>query len=84
MSEGETRTVFCQSCERAVEIPLPVSGGHPFGWYHVSVAVPAWFNARTGKPYKWVGLFCSANCLADGVPGMRAEEELMANAYERD
>lgn len=80
----ETRIVNCKSCGRAVEVPHPEAGGRPYGWYSVSVGVPPGYNARTGKPYRWAGRYCCADCLANGIAGLQADEQKEGHAYRRD
>jgi uncharacterized protein CbrC (UPF0167 family) len=75
------KTVHCRTCERAVEIPEPAQG-HPYGWYSVSVSVPPWLNADSGKAYRWVGMFCSPSCLTAHNIELTAQEALMREAYE--
>lgn len=83
MADEKTQAVRCKSCERTVEVPQPREG-RPFGWYNLSVSVPQWFNADTPRAYRWVGVYCSAACLAAGIPAIMQDEELMAHAYDRD
>ena len=55
------KTATCRNCGRTVAIPAP-SEGHPYGWYSLSVGVPAELG-HSGKTYRWVGMFCSVGCL---------------------
>jgi hypothetical protein len=77
-----TKEVFCRQCDRRVRIPAENSEGHPYGWYYLTVGVPAWFNADSHRCYRPVGLFCSAQCLADASMKIAADEEIHRNAYE--
>lgn len=77
------RTVFCRQCRRRAGVPSP-GQGHPYGWFCLIVHVPPWLNAGSGKPYRSVGLFCSAACLAAAMPAITTEEELHASAYEHE
>lgn len=85
--QGPGKTVFCKTCKRSVEIP-PEEGdgqhGHPYGWFYLTVHVPPWFNAGSRRAYRPVGTFCSAKCLAAGMPGIARQEALMRGAYERE
>jgi hypothetical protein len=66
MNRKPTEIKVCSTCRREVEVPRP-SGGHPYGWYSISVNVPPGFSFH-GQPYRWVGLYCSAQCIADAMP----------------
>lgn len=81
---AEAREVFCRRCKREVTVPEGDRKGHPYGWYYLSVQVPAWFNTDSRRPYRAIGLFCSAQCLADAIPELIADEELYDNAYEHE
>ena len=83
VSENGIRTVTCRSCKREVEVPEPAEG-HPHGWYYLTVGVPKWFNSRNGRCYRSVGLYCSADCLADGIAVIRSYERQEGQAYERE
>ena len=61
-------TVFCAECEGTA----PKNGDHPpDGWYSVFVSVPVAIRPRRKV---WVGLFCSASCLAAHGPVIAAAE----------
>lgn len=64
-------------------MPAPLEG-HPYGWYHLSVTVPPWYSAQSGRPYIWIGLFCSADCLGNGIARIQAEEQLTLHAYAHE
>jgi hypothetical protein len=78
------RTVSCRQCKKTAEVPVPQADGHPYGWFYLTVMVPPWFNSATGKAYRAVGLFCSAECLAAAMPDIQRDEELHRNAYEHE
>jgi hypothetical protein len=80
----EVKEVFCRSCGRTRLIPKADAQGHPYGWFYLTVHVPPWFNHGTARPYRAVGLFCSAACLAAGLPSIEADEELLKGAYEHE
>jgi hypothetical protein len=82
--QGGTKTVFCRSCKRTVEVPAPSAEGHPYGWFYLTVSVPAWFNQDSGRLYRPVGFFCSAACLAAEMPEVEEQERLMEGAYEHE
>lgn len=86
--DGKTRTVQCknQGCARTVQVPAPPlpSEGHPYGWLYLTVHVPAWFNSASGRPYRAIGLFCSADCLGAYIGELRREEERHRHAYEHE
>lgn len=84
MSAEDAKVVRCKSCGREVQVPSPDSEGHPYGWYSLSVGVPAWYNTRSDKHYRWVGIYCSADCLGDGVGDVRAEEIKEGHAYDHE
>ena len=67
MRKPETGTRVCASCLRTVEIPDP-QDGHPHGWYSLSVLVPRALS--NGRGYRWVGMYCTPKCLADGIPAI--------------
>lgn len=80
------KTVYCKTCGRGVEIPAEgdEQTGHPYGWFYLSVNVPAWFNSDSRRAYRPVGMYCSANCLAAGMPEVERQEALMDGAYDRE
>jgi hypothetical protein len=84
MNEVRTREVSCRYCKRRATVPVPEAQGHPYGWFYLTVSVPPWFNSATGKMYRAVGLFCSAECLARGLPDITRDEEMHRNAYEHE
>lgn len=75
-----SKLVTCGNCRRSVSVPDP-NEGHPYGWYTVSVNVPAWFNPISGKPYRWIGLFCSVGCLVAHEEKLLSMRELAEQAY---
>lgn len=80
-----TREVFCRKCRRKARVPREEARGHPYGWYYLTVNVPPWFNsAAASRPYRAVGLFCSADCLAASAEEIRADEEIHREAYEHE
>ena len=78
------KAIICKSCQRQVEVRHPEPDGHPYGWYHLTVGVPRWFNSVTRKPYRWVGQYCSVQCLENGLEAIRQAEDLMREAYEHE
>lgn len=84
---AQEKTVTCKTCKRSVEIPPEEEGkqsGRPYGWFYLTVHVPPWFNADSHRAYRPVGMFCSARCLAAGMPDVERQEALMDGAYERE
>lgn len=67
----------CRNC--GGEAARPAAGVNPPGWYGVTVALP-WKEGRRG--YAWIGLFCTAACLAAYGPQMQRREELERQTYE--
>jgi hypothetical protein len=84
VSGTKARTVSCRQCKKTAETPSPNSEGHPYGWFYLTVNVPPWFNAGSGKPYRAVGLFCSALCLTAAMPQITSDEELHSHAYDHE
>jgi len=86
--QGGTKTIFCRHCKRTVEIPAQDAqgdqSGHPYGWFYLTVHVPPWFNQDSRRAYRPVGTFCSADCLAAGMPEIQRQERLMEGAYEHE
>lgn len=78
------KEVFCRSCRRKKEVPAADAEGHPYGWFYLTVYVPPWFNSDSRRAYRPVGLFCSAACLAAGMPAVAESERLMEGAYEHE
>lgn len=80
------QTVFCKTCKRSVEIPPQAEEqhGHPYGWFYLTVHVPPWFNSDSKRAYRPIGTFCSAKCLAAGMPEVEHQEALMDGAYDRE
>ena len=81
---SETHTVHCRSCPKTALIPYPSNEGHPYGWYHLTVYVPSWFNTSSGKPYRSIGLFCSAVCLGKRLAAIEKDELKHRQAYEAE
>lgn len=75
--------VTCGNCGRSVIVPDPTEG-HPYGWYSVSVGVPTWFNSGSGKPYRWIGVFCSVGCLVGHEEKLLIMRELAEQVYEAE
>jgi len=75
------KTVTCRACGRTLEISAP-QAGHPYGWYSLSVNVPSHLNSVSGRPYRWVGLFCSVSCLVGHEAELRSQRALMRRLYE--
>ena len=57
--------------------------GRPRGWYSLSVRVPAELG-KNGRPYVWVGEWCSAACLAGSMADLETAELRARLAYEAD
>jgi hypothetical protein len=57
--------------------------GRPWGWYALTVNVPREMGKK-GQPFMWVGLWCSAACLAADMPELEDQERLARLAYEAD
>lgn len=84
ITPSETRTVRCRSCRKTADIPYPSNEGHPYGWYHLTVYVPPWFNTTSVKPYRSIGLFCSAVCLELHLAVIKKDEEKHRQTYEAE
>jgi hypothetical protein len=80
----KTRVMTCRGCDRTVEVPDPDNDGHPYGWYSLSVRMPLELNGLTRKPFRWVGMFCSIECLMGHGPQLIAWQKRMADQYERE
>jgi hypothetical protein len=78
------REVFCRKCRRRASVPVREPQGRPYGWLYVTVNVPPWFNGAGGKPYRAIGLFCSADCLAGYSAVIKKDEEEHRLAYEHE
>lgn len=78
----ETRVYRCHYCRGECEVPQPTEG-RPRGWYVLSVNVPPEMGKK-GQPFLWVGLWCSAACLAADMPWLEDREPLARLAYEVD
>jgi hypothetical protein len=76
--EAPERTI-CKGCKGSAE--FRERGALPVGWYAMTVAVPSDWTTRTGKPYVWVGIFCSLACVREALPGLREQEALARQAY---
>jgi hypothetical protein len=77
------RVYVCHYCQGCGEVEQQQGDGRPWGWYTLSVNVPAWMG-KAGKPYLWVGMWCSAACLAADMPTLIGQEQLARLAYEVD
>jgi hypothetical protein len=77
-----TRRVHCRGCNREATTPNP-AGGHPYGWYTLSVNVPPEVGSN-GRPYIYIGLFCSVSCLVGHERTLNEDAELTAGLYERE
>jgi hypothetical protein len=51
------------------------------GWYALSVSVPPEIHP---DGFKWVGLFCSADCLAAYMPEIQRMAGLADTVFERE
>jgi hypothetical protein len=78
-----TREVHCRGCGRKVTTPAPAAGGHPYGWYTLSVNVPPEVGSN-GRPYIYMGLFCSIGCLVGYENALAAAAALTEGLYERE
>lgn len=72
------RIVQCKGCNGVQESDAE---GRPYGWYSLTVKVPPRLG-KHGKPFVWVGLWCSIVCLAGDLPLLADQEELARMAYE--
>ena len=77
------RIVYCRGCGRKAEIPAPDAGGHPYGWYTLSVNVPPEIGSH-GKPYIYIGLFCQIGCLIGYENTLDEAAALTEGLYERE
>lgn len=70
-------TIYCHGCR----------GGTPHdqqkGWYSLSVNVPPELG-KNGKPYIWLGVWCSLKCLAHDFGDLQSQEMLAHYAYSPD
>lgn len=73
------KQLYCQQCRGWTKNP---DHGLPHGWYQVTVGVPDHMESVRGRGYAWVGLFCSAACMATYAPEMKRMEKLAQEAYE--
>lgn len=76
-----TRTVQCRAC--GGQYTGEDGPGRPWGWYSVSVSVPAELG-KNGKPYQWVGTYCCVRCLAAALPVLAAAEAQARDDYAAD
>jgi hypothetical protein len=77
------KVIFCAGCGREVEQDDKTNAeGHPFGLYNLTANCPRWFNLETGKPYRWIGTFCSVDCLIAHGATLREQTALLAGVYE--
>jgi len=72
---SDRRTVTCRGCGGTTE------ENPPLGWYSLSVRVPDWMG-RNGKPYVYVGVWCSAACLLASGPELVEQEGLAHEVYQ--
>ena len=77
-----TRRVHCRGCGRQTTAPNPAAG-HPYGWYTLSVNTPPEVGSN-GRPYIYIGLFCSVSCLVGHEHTLNMDAELTAGMYERE
>jgi hypothetical protein len=76
---GAGRKAFCAACGLRKEVP---GNRAPYGWYLLSVQVPEWFNSGSERNYRWVGMFCSAACLAAYQPELDKQAALLSTVYQ--
>lgn len=58
------------------------AGETPAGWFGLTVGVPRDIGTTNGRPYIWVGLFCSVACLAASVPDLEWQQKLAHELYQ--
>jgi hypothetical protein len=62
---------FCGTCDKVGERALNPRGGGvavvPVGWYMVTVGT-GFAKSRNGKAYRYLGLYCSIDCLERKIP----------------
>lgn len=75
------KTVFCRRCQGRLTLD---DFRLPHGWYQLTVGVPEYMESTPGRGYLWIGMFCSAACLAAGMSEIRQQEELARQAYEAE
>lgn len=84
MSPGKggtmNRIARCKGCGGVQETG---DDGQPWGWYSLSVNVPPRLG-KNGKPFLWVGMWCSMLCLSGDLPLLGDQEELARMAYDAD
>lgn len=81
-SRSGPRSQECRTC-RGQFTAAPEERGRPYGWYSISVSVPPELG-KGGKPYLWVGTYCSARCLAAAMPVIVAAEVDARQGYQAD
>lgn len=83
--EHAGKVIECRGCGRQVkQTEATFVEGHPHGWFNLTVNCPRWFNADSGKPYRWLGTFCSIDCLIGHEATLRQQQELMVGVYEHE
>jgi hypothetical protein len=53
----------------------------PLGWYALSAGVPPEIDPNG---FKWVGLFCTADCLGAYMPEIQRMADLAEQVFERE
>ena len=81
--QSRPRTVECRTCGGQYTAAPSDPPGRPYGWLSVSVSIPAAMSRR-GKPYQWVGTYCSAACLADAADTIRQAEAAARQRFAAD
>lgn len=75
--------LWCRGCNRLPAVKPDPTSGRPYGWLALSVRVPPEASS-TGKPYVWVGQWCSIACLARSVPSLALSERNARKALPAD
>lgn len=73
---GSARRITCRQCGAAYDTDGS-NDGRPYGLITVSVNVPPVFGMR-GKPYLYVGMFCSVDCLELYLPQIDTQIDQIA------
>ena len=75
-----TGFLFCASCNFRTD-DVDHNAGIPYGWLHVTINVPPDLDpARRHRPFRWLGNYCSVECLLrDSGRMVSAEKQLWAD-----
>lgn len=77
--KAEPEVRFCRQCRGTISL---AEARLPYGWYQVTVGVPDYMESIQGRGYLWIGMYCSAACLAANASYIQSQETLARQAYE--